>query len=292
MPAAALALLSLAPAASVAARDFASEVPPDLVGVGVVENLGGTIPLDVEFKDEAGVRVTFRELMASGKPTIVTPVFYNCPMLCTRVLNGLTDGLSELEWSIGEEFNVITYSFNPEETPDLAAAKRKSYLEAYGRDSAKRGWRFLTGSAESIAAMNDALGFYTRRTEDGNYAHTAAIMFITPEGRISRYMDDVMFAPRDLRFALVEASEGTIGSPMDQFLLMMCYQYDPDSKSFTPSAWKIMRGGAALTAVLLAGGLSFFWIRDLRRRAGGALEHEEDAPGSERDGSKGATHAG
>jgi protein SCO1/2 len=252
--------------AALAQRDFASDVPPELVGVGVDEKLGEMIPLDVEFRDEAGVRVTFRELLADGKPAIVTPVFYNCPMLCTQVLNGLTDGLSKLEWSAGHEFNIITYSFNPEETPKLAADKRGVYLEHYDRPSAKNGWRFLTGSQQSVTAMNDALGFKTRRTEDGLYAHTAAIMFITPEGRIARYMNDVMFSERDLRFALVEASEGTIGSPMDQFLLMMCYQYDPDKGSFTPNAWKIMRGGGALTAILLAGGLSIMWLRDFRRR--------------------------
>jgi protein SCO1/2 len=287
LPVVVVAAIAIGATSTFAQRDFAADVPPELVGVGVDEKLGEMVPLDAEFRDEAGVRVTFRELLADGKPTIVTPVFYNCPMLCTQVLNGLTDGMSKLEWSAGEEFNIITYSFNPEETPKLAAAKRDIYLGFYERPSARQGWRFLTGSPESVNAMNDALGIRTRRTEDGLYAHTAAIVFITPQGRIARYMNDVMFKERDLRFALVEASEGTIGSPMDQFLLMMCYQYNPDKNSFTPSAWKIMRGGGALTAVLLAGGLSFMWLRDFRRRH---LTSESGHTDADETGN-GATHA-
>lgn len=308
----AFAVLSVVAAASVAAqdaRDFASDVPDELVGVGVDQNLGGVIPLDAEFRDEAGVRVTFRELLGDGKPAIITPVFYNCPMLCTQVLNGLVDGLSELEWSAGDEFNIITYSFNPEEGAKLAKQKREVYLESYDRDSARDGWRFLTGDAESIKAMNEALGFKTRRTEDGLYAHTAAIMFVTPDGRIARYLNDVMFPARDVRFALVEASEGTIGTPVDDFLLFMCYQYDPDKNSFTPNAWKIMRGGGALTVILLAGGLSIMWVREYRRRHGEsesvggsaagstAVRAVSDPSGSESRGTDGrgtdgATHAG
>jgi len=274
------AALSMAMHAS--ARE--SDVPAELVGVGVDQMLGDTIPLDAEFHDEAGVRVTFRELLKDGKPAIITPVFFNCPMLCTQVLNGLVDGLSELEWSAGEEFNIITYSFNPDETPALAAEKRTAYLEHYDRDSAKNGWRFLTGSQESISAMNDALGFHVRRTEDGQYAHTAAIIFVTPDGRIARYLNDVMFKKDDLRFALVEASEGSIGSPVDQFLLFMCYQYNPDKNSFTPNAWKIMRAGGALTAILLVGGMSIMWLRDFRKR--------HAMGGSSDQGGSGATHAG
>ena len=299
--ASALSLACVVASPAHADRDFASDVPPELEGVGVVENLGGMIPLDVEWRDHTGKKVTFRDLLADGKPAIITPVFYNCPMLCTQVLNGLTDGMAKLEWSIGKEFNVITYSFHPEETPELAAPKRKAYLDFYERPGGKDGWQFLVGSQESITAMNGALGIKTKLGDDGLYAHTATIVFVAADGRITRYMNDVMFAERDLRFALIEASQGQIGSPMDQFLLMMCYQYDPDKNSFAPSAWKIMRGGGALTLIVLAVTLSALWLRDIKRRHAAAIVEDGDSTarravsdpsGAESRRTDGAPHAG
>lgn len=269
------------------ADDYGLDTPEELEGVGVTERLGETIPLDLEFRDSAGVRVTFRELLADGKPAIITPVFFNCPMLCTQVLNGLTDGLIQLdEWSVGDEFNIITYSFNPDEGPDIAAPKREAYLELYDRDGAKPGWQFLTGPQKSITAMNDAIGMQVRRTEDGLYAHSATIVFVTPSGRIARYMNDVMFRPSDLRFALVEAGEGKIGSPMDKFLLFTCFMYDPDKGSFTPSAWKLMRAGGLATIILLGGFLSFMWIKESVKRHAVRSAHEDVAASG-----SGAKHA-
>lgn len=279
---------AIALAANVRAADSDLDTPPELIGVGITENLGQNIPLDIAFRDSAGVRVTFRDLLSDGKPAIITPVFFECPMLCTEVLNGLVAGLNELDMKAGDEFNIITYSFNPDEGPELAAEKRKGYLSMYENVANKSGWRFLTGDQDSISAMNDALGFHVRRTENGQYAHSAAIMFVTPDGRIARYVNNVVFAERDLRLALVEASEGKIGTPMDKFLLFTCYQYDPESGSFGPSAWKLMRAGGLATVILLGGFLSFMWIKDSLKH-----KHAEPTAGmpADEDGS-GAKHAG
>lgn len=240
----------------------AEDVPPELQGVGVVERLDQTLPLHLTFRNEQGSEVSLRELLQSGRPVILTPVYYNCPMLCNLTLNGLVDGLKRVDWSAGNEFNIITFSFNPDEGPSLAEVKKRAYVMQYGRESARNGWTFLTGDARTIKELCDAIGFgYRYDAKSGEYAHTSTIVFITPDGRMARYMNEVMFEPRDLKFALIEASEGRIGSPMEKFLLFMCFQYDPESNSYAASAVKIMRLGGLLTLVVLAAGLGVLWWR-------------------------------
>ena len=228
----------------------------EMEGVGITQKLDQYVPRDVRFLNEKGEPVVFEEFLGRDKPLILTLNYYRCPMLCSLTLNGMVDGLKGLDWSAGEEFDIVTVSINPDEGPELAQNKKKSYLTEYGRDSAAGGWHFLTGEEEDIKRLADGVGFGYRYDEvSGEYAHTASIIFITPEGRISLYMNDVLFKPRDLRLALVESSEGRIGSPLDTLLLFNCFQWDPERNSYIADAWKIMRLGGVLTVVLVAGGL-------------------------------------
>lgn len=239
------------------------EVPLELQGVGVNERLDELIPLDIEFTDQNGKKVRLGDYFDQGKPVILTPIFYECPMLCSLVLNGLIDGLKELEWTAGEEFEIVTFSFNHREQPKLAEVKRRAYLGLYGRETGAEGWPFLTGDIDDIKKLTNALGFafrYDQKQE--TYAHTASIMFITPDGKISRYMDDVLFQSKDLKLALVEASEGRIGSPLEKFALFMCYTYDPSSNSYVADARKIMKFGGVVTIFAIVAGFIFLsWRR-------------------------------
>ena len=254
---------------SVAGPLFADEKIDELDGVGITEHLDAKLPLELSFEDEFGHDVLLSKYINGDKPVIVTLNYYKCPMLCSLTLNGLVSGMKELEWTAGDEFEIVTVSINPDEGPELAMTNKTGYINHYGRERGKDGWHFLTGSQENIVELADALGFgYTFDAQTGEYLHTASIMFITPDGRISKYMNDVKFAGQDLRFALVEASEGKIGSTLDKLLLFNCFQYDPERNSYTPSAWKLMRTGAVLMLVVLGGGLAVLsWTTPERLRA-------------------------
>jgi protein SCO1/2 len=247
----------------------ATETPRELEGVGITEHLNETIPLDLAFRDEQGREVRLREFMVEGRPVILVPGYYRCPMLCNLTRSGLVECMNELDWSAGEQFTVLFVSINPDEQPADADIKKQAYLLLYDRPAAKDGLHFLTGRQREIELLTSATGFgYRFDPLSGDYAHTSTIMFITPDGRLSRYMNNVKFEPRDMRLALIEASQGAIGSPMEKFLLFMCYHYDPLRGSYAASAWKIMRLGAAGTAVLLAVGLLVLWWRGSRWEAG------------------------
>jgi protein SCO1/2 len=264
----------------------ADDVPRELEGVGIDEKLNQLIPLDTPFKNELGADVTLRQYFQPGKPVILTLNYFRCPQLCTLTLNGMVDGLNEMEWAAGNEFQIVTISFNAEEVPELAKVKKDAYLTQYSKPSVKDGWHFLTGTQSSIDAICKATGFGYRPDGKGDFAHTSTIMFLTPDGKLSRYMNDVVFQPRDLRFALIEASQGAIGSPMDKFLLFMCYHYDPQSNSYAASAIKIMRLGGLLTVLVMAAGLCVLWSkgshdRRLDRRLSVAGTSDRESAGSE-----------
>jgi protein SCO1/2 len=243
----------------------ATETPRELEGVGITEHLNETIPLDLTFADEQGQEHKLRDFLAPGRPVILVLGYYRCPMLCNLTRSGLVEAMNELDWSAGEQFSVLFVSINPDEGPSEADIKKQAYLLLYDRPAARQGLHFLTGRQRDIELLAKATGFgYRYDPASGDYAHTSTIMFVTPDGRLSRYMNDVKFQPRDVRLALIEASEGAIGSPMDKFLLFMCYHYDPLRGSYAASAWKIMRLGAAGTAVLLALGLCMLWWRGSR----------------------------
>ena len=198
--------------------------------VGFDQRLNEQVPLDLEFTDEAGQPVKLGDYFGD-KPVILVLAYYRCPMLCTLVLNGLAQGMMDVPFDVGKEFQVVTVSFDPRETPELAAAKKKTYIERYGRPGAAAGWHFLTGSAASIKKLTRAVGFrYAYDARLDQFAHASGIMVLTPAGKISRYFYDVKYSGRDLRLGLVEASENKIGSPVDQILLY-CFHYDPTEGS-------------------------------------------------------------
>jgi protein SCO1/2 len=234
--------------------------PAILKDVGFDQRLGQTIPLDIALRDETGRTVRLRELLGK-RPVVLTLVYYDCPMLCTLTLNSLSSALATLSFDIGREFDVVTVSFDPREKPPLAAAKKTAYLKRYGRPGAEGGWHFLTGDREEIARLTAAVGFrYQWDAEIGQFAHPSGLLVLSPEGRITRYLYGIEYAPKDLRLGLVEASERRIGTPLDQAMLY-CYQYNPATGRYGLMTLRLVRGGAVLT-VLALGGL----IVSLRRK--------------------------
>lgn len=254
---------------------IAGEVPDELDEVAVVEHVDEKIPVDLEFTNEAGEKVRLGDFFDGERPVLLTLNYYGCPMLCGLQLNGLVAGLKDLDWSVGDQFDIVTVSINPLETPTLAALKKHNYLQEYGRPEAGRGWHFLTGQTLAIDALAEATGFgYEYVEETGEYAHAAVAMVLTPDARLSRYLYGVVFDPKTVKYSLVEAADGRIGSPLDQIILF-CFHYDAEAGAYTPVAMNIMRLGALLTAVVLGAVVGTFWLREHRKKgplaAGGAL---------------------
>jgi protein SCO1/2 len=226
--------------------------PPHLQNVGIEQHLDAQVPPDLAFVDDSGRAVKLGDYFGH-KPLILNLVYYNCTMLCGEALSGLTGAMKMVKFNLGDEFDVVTVSFNPQETPAIASSKKQDYLKRYGRPSAAAGWHFLTGPAESINALTTAVGFqYQYDAKSTQYAHATAIMVLTPQGRISRYFYGVDYPPKDLRMGLVEASQGKIGNAVDQVLLY-CYHYDPATGKYGAIVNNILKLGAGLTIVMLGG---------------------------------------
>jgi protein SCO1/2 len=245
--------------------------PPLLRQVGIDQKLNTQVPLDLGFRDEAGRAVTLGEYFGK-KPVVMALVYYDCPMLCTQVLNGLASALQVLKFDAGREFNVVLVSIDPKETPQLAAAKKKTYLERYQRSGAAAGWHFLTGEQAAIHRLAQSVGFrYAYDPKTGQYAHAAAILVLTPEGKIAQYYHGIEYPPRDLRLGLVEASKNRIGSVVDRVLLY-CYHYDPAKGRYGAVAMNILRL-AGLATLLAMGSFIFLSLRrdfaQQRMKAGG-----------------------
>lgn len=227
-------------------------VPIELKDVGIKENLGGSIPLDTEFVNEDGKSVPLSSFFENGKPKLLTLVYYQCPSLCNFILNGLLETLIDLEWEIGSHFDILTISIDPLEGSKLAFNKRKSYLKEYGRPH-HDSWHFLTGSEKDIKKVSDSVGFLFKYDErQDEYAHTAAIFVLTPDGKISRYLYGIDYKPQDVKLALLEAADGKIGTLVDRFLLF-CYHYDPIGKKYSLFATNILKLAAIVTIVIIAG---------------------------------------
>lgn len=259
------ALLALLP--SLAAAQMGSVPPPRpatpgvLQEIGFDQRLGGQVPLELAFTDEAGRAVKLADYFGK-KPVVLSLVYYECPMLCTISLNGLAGALEALSFVPGQEFEVLTVSFDPGETPVLAAAKKKAYLARYKRSGAHEGWHFLTGTKQSVDALTRAVGFrYVWDEATRQWAHPAGILVLTPQGTISHYLFGVEYAPKDLRLALVDAAGGRIGNPVDQ-LLLYCYQYDPQTGRYSASILNLVRLGGVLTIL----GLGAFILTASRKR--------------------------
>ena len=235
--------------------------PPRLENVGIEQHLNAQVPPDLIFRDESGSVVKLGDYFGR-KPLILNLVYYNCTMLCGEALAGLSSAMRLVKFDVGDEFDVITVSFDPRETPEMAAAKKKDYVGRYGRANAAAGWHFLTGQADSINALTKAVGFqYQYDAKTNQYAHATAIMVLTPRGRISRYFYGVDFPPKDLRMGLVEASQGKIGNAVDAVLLY-CYHYDPATGKNGALVGNIQRVAAAATILLLGGLLFILWRLD------------------------------
>jgi len=228
----------------------ASMRPPGLKNVGIEQHLDEQIPPNLTFRDEAGKAVELRDYFGK-KPMVLNLVYYQCPMLCGEVLSGLVSALRVLKFDVGKEFDVLTISFDPKETPEMATAKKAEFLKRYGRAGAEGGWHFLTGPQSSIDALTKAAGFqyqYDPKTEQ--YGHATAIMVLTPEGKIAQYYYGVEFAPKDLRLGLVQASQGKIGTVVDEVLLY-CYHYNPDTGKYGAIISRILKLAAGATMLFL-----------------------------------------
>ena len=236
--------------------------PPRLENVGIEQHLNTQVPPDLTFRDETGTAVKLGDYFGR-KPLILNLVYYNCTMLCGEALAGLASAMRLVKFDVGNEFDVVTVSFDPRETPEMAAAKKKDYVGRYGRANAAAGWHFLTGQPESINALTKAVGFqYQYDAKTNQYAHATAIMVLTPQGRISRYFYGVDFPPKDLRMGLVEASQGKIGNAVDAVLLY-CYHYDPETGKYGAMVTNILRLAAAATILVLGTLFFILWRMDL-----------------------------
>lgn len=252
-------LLGLFPAGITRAQE---DLPPEIQAVAIQQRLGERVPLDVEFQDSTGSAITLNHYF-TDKPVILVLAYYRCPRLCSRVLNGLVEALRKMSLQLGKDYTVLTVSFDPQETPDLAAAKREAYLDAYG--VRKDGWHFLTGKEPNIKRLADAVGFrYVWDAGSNQYQHSSAIMVLTPQGVVSRYYFGIDYSPRDVQLGLVEASNNTIGSPVDKVLLLTCLAYNPATGKYSVAAFKLMRAGAVVTILALAGYLAWSWRRQRR----------------------------
>lgn len=228
------------------------------------QNLDGQVPLEIALFDEEGRAVRLGDYFGK-KPVILTLVYYNCPMLCTEVLNALVRSLKIIPYSAGDQFDIVTVSIHPRETPALATAKKSAYLKRYARVGAGRGWHFLTGPENSIKRLSEAVGFhYVYDAKSDQFAHPSGIVVLTPKGRIARYFYGIDYPSRDLQLGLVEASQGKIGSFVDQILLI-CYHYDPVTGQYTFAIMNIIRTLGVATVLSLATFMLIMFRRDRRK---------------------------
>ena len=231
-------------------------------GIGVDQRLGARLPGDLIFTDEQGNQVALETYFQGEKPVIINLVYHNCPMLCNVLMDGFMGALQEMEWSPGDQFEIITISIDPRETAQLAAEKKARYVASLDRNGVEDGWHFLTGTEASITALAESIGFRYRWIEEiEQFVHPTIITIASPDGTVSRYLQGLTFSPRDIRLALVEASDGAIAEPID-LVALYCLQYDPNSNSYVAHAANLMRGGGFLTVIVLGSVLFVFWRRE------------------------------
>ena len=245
----------------------ADPLPDVLQGALPTEHFGVQVPLDLPLVESDGRPVTLAECFDGKRPVILTLNYSNCPRLCSLQLNGLFEGLAKLDYDLGAKYRMITVSIDPEEPPARAEATKQKYLAAYGRPGGEQAWHCLVGREADVRKLADTVGFAyvaVPNTKPKQYAHAAVTVFLTPDGRVSRYFNGLEFNPKDLRLALLEAGEGKIGTPVEQVLLF-CYAYDPQSGSYVLSAVRIMQASAIGTMLVLGGVLAAFWRREWKR---------------------------
>ena len=240
-----------------------SGLPPVLKTVGIEQNLNGQLPLDAEFKDENGSIVKLGSFFGKGRPIVLALVYYECPMLCNEVLNGLTGSLKGISFDAGKEYDVVAISFDTRENdkPELAKNKKASYLARYERKDAENGWHFLTGTQSEIDKVAQTVGFSYQFDEATNqFAHAGGLTIITPDGKISKYFYGIDYAPKDLKLGLMESAEGKIGSAVEK-LYLYCFHYDPSTGKYGLAILKVLRLMAIATVLGLGGMIFVFWRR-------------------------------
>tara|TARA_Y100000389_G_scaffold38242_1_gene32577 strand:+ start:1989 stop:2789 length:801 start_codon:yes stop_codon:yes gene_type:complete len=238
-------------------KELPSEQPID-----IIENLGSFIPLDTNFTNEKGEEIILESLFSKEIPTILTLNYFECPMLCSLILNGLSESLASLSLNPGDEYQIITIDINPNETTEFVRAKKRNYIEEYDLKILENDWHFLTGNSQSIKKIADSVGFiYYYDKDRKEYMHPSVISILSPKGKISRYLYGIEFPERDLKLGILEASEGKIGSTIDKIILY-CYHYDPYKNTYTLFATNIMRLGGILTIALLGITVVNYWRRD------------------------------
>ncbi len=249
-------------------------VPAALQNIGIDQRLNEQLPLDATFRDETGREVKLGDYFKSGKPVVLSLVYYDCPMLCTQVLNGEVESFRNVPFTLGQDYEAISVSFDPRETPQLAADKKQVYAMDYKRPGVAEGWHFLTGDAPSIKRLTDAVGFrYAYDEGTKQFAHASAIYVATPDGKLSRYFYGIAYAPKQMRLSLIEAAAGKIGSPINQ-LLFYCYHYDPTTGKYGVAVLNVMRAGGVLTVLSL---VSLIVLLRRRKIAGERLEEARGA---------------
>lgn len=249
-------------------QGISNGLPDALQTIGIEQKLGEQLPLDTEFKDENGRAVKLGEFFNEGRPVVLAFVYYECPMLCNEVLNGLTGTLKGISFNAGKEFDVVAISFDARENekPDLAKNKKESYMLRYGRPGTENGWHFLTGTQPSIDAATKAAGFGYKWDEKSNqFAHAGGIMIVTPEGKMSRYFYGIDYAPKDVKFGVIESAENKVGNPAEK-LLLYCYHYDPATGKYGFAILRIIRAGAVFTLLCMGAMGLVFWRRNKRKK--------------------------
>jgi protein SCO1/2 len=238
-------------------------LPKALREIGFDQNIDQRVPLETVFRDESGATVRLGDYFRK-KPVVLVFAYYDCPMLCTQVINGLSSALGVMTLNPGKDFEIVTVSFNPRDTPASATAKKAVYLERYRRPGAAEGWHFLTGDQPQIDRLTKAAGFrYAWDAETKQYAHPSGVIVLTPDGRLSKYLFGVEYGPRDLRLGIVEASDGKIGTPVDS-LLLYCYHYDPVTGRYGLAIMRTIRLAGAAT-VLAIGAFIVVMVRRERQ---------------------------
>ena len=243
-------------------------LPDALQKTGIEQKLGEQLPLDAEFKDENGRAVKLGDFFIKGRPVVLAFVYYECPMLCNEVLNGLTGTLKGISFDAGKEFDVVAISFDARENdkPDLARNKKESYMSRYGRPGTEKGWHFLTGTQASIQAATKAAGFgFVWDEKSEQFAHAGGIMIATPEGKMSRYFYGIDYSPKDVKFGVMESAESKVGNAAEQ-LLLYCFHYDPSTGKYGLAILSVIRAGAVLTLLGMGAMGLVFWRRNKKDR--------------------------
>ncbi|MFN0278636.1 MAG: SCO family protein [Pyrinomonadaceae bacterium] len=243
-------------------------LPTTLKTVGIEQRLGEQLPLDTELKDEDGNTVNLGTYFGT-RPVVLAFVYYECPMLCNQVLNGLTGSLKGISFDVGQEFDVVAISFDHREndTPDLAKNKKASYMERYNRPGTENGWHFLTGTEDAIEKITSAAGFSYKWDEKSNqFAHAAGVMIVTPDGKLSRYFYGIDYSPKDVKFGVMESAESKVGSPAEQ-LLLYCYHYDPSTGKYGFAILRVLRLAGIFTVIGMGTMIFVFWKRSKKKES-------------------------